>query len=194
LIQILAHNIRDWADGKHRITDDAPYGGGPGMVMKAEPIIHAIEAFQTPESRVLVMTPQGRRFTQADARRLAAERHLILVCGHYEGLDHRVIEITKAEELSIGDYVLTNGAIAAAVVTDAVSRLIPGVLGDEHSATEESFSGAGLEAPQYTRPVEIRGHRVPDVLISGDHGAIALWRRAQGRLRTSENRPDLIGE
>lgn len=192
-VDIRIHNLRDWATDKHRTTDDMPFGGGQGMVMKAEPIFAAVEQLRTEKCRVLLLTPQGAVFRQAMAQRLAAETHLILICGHYEGVDHRVVEALVDEEVSIGDYVLTNGALAAAVVADAVVRLLPGVLGDDRSAVEESFSHGRLEAPHYTRPAEFRGLRVPDVLLGGNHAAIAKWREAEGLARTRQNRPDLLG-
>lgn len=192
LATIRAHNLRHWTTDKHRTTDDMPYGGGQGMVLKCEPIFAAIEELRTPESRVIYLSPAGRRFDQRAAEEYARCAHLILLCGHYEGVDERVIEALVDEELSIGDYVLTNGAIAAAVVTDAVVRLIPGVLGDEQSAADDSFTSGLLEFPHYTRPVEFQGMRVPDVLMSGNHGAIAKWRREQALAKTMRVRPDLL--
>ncbi len=193
LVQVRIHNLRDWATSKHKNTDDMPFGGGQGMVMKPEPIFAAVDQLRRPGSRVILMTPQGAVFGQGVAARLALESHLVLICGHYEGVDHRVVDALVDDEISIGDYVLTNGAIAAAVVADAVIRLIPGVLGDENSAVQESFSGAGLlEAPHYTRPAEFRGLRVPEVLLSGNHAAIAKWREVEARERTRRNRPDLL--
>jgi len=195
------HNIRDWATDKHRSVDDAPFGGGPGMVMRPEPVFAAVEEVTEKASnaelgqpKVILMSPAGRLFDQKLARELSSEQHLAIICGHYEGIDHRVVEHLVDEEVSIGDYVLTNGAIAAVIVIDAVVRLLPGVLGDEQSAYDDSFSraGAGLEAPQYTRPAEFRGWKVPDVLLSGNHGAISQWRLDQARLRTAQNRPDLL--
>ena len=245
LVSIHSHNLRDWAKDKHRITDDAPYGGSQGMVMKCEPFFEAVEAIRqipmttkaapassipipaireireirgqpdapgasrddpsfssldseskvtaSPSARVVLMSPAGRRFDQ----RIAAEysvpgSHLILLCGHYEGIDQRVIDHLVDDEISIGDYVLTNGALAAAVFTDAVVRLLPGVLGDAFSAPDDSFSSGLLEFPQYTRPVEYRGWRVPDVLLSGNHGAIAAWRRERALEKTRRVRPDLL--
>ena len=193
LLELHAHDLRAHGKGKYRQVDDEPYGGGPGMVMKPEPYFEIVEALRQPHSRVLLMTPQGRRFDQSAAARLAASPHLILLCGHYEGVDHRVVEQLVDEELSIGDYVLTNGALAAAVVVDAVVRLIPEVLGHSQSALEESFSTAQLDWPQYTRPLEYRGQRVPDILLSGHHAAVAQWRRQRAAERTRENRPDLLG-
>lgn len=194
--QIRVHSLRDWAVGKHRITDDAPYGGGQGMVMKPEPIFDAVDALRQGETHVILLSPQGALFNQPRAAALARRPHLILICGHYEGVDHRVSESLADEEISIGDYVLTNGAIAAAVVADAVVRLLPGVLGDERSAAEDTFSeahGGWLEGPQYTRPAEYRGMSVPPMLLSGNHAAIAAWRREQARQRTRADRPDLLG-
>ena len=191
-LDLRIHNIRDWTTDKHRIVDDAPFGGGQGMVMKPEPIFAAVESLRTSDSTVVLMTPQGRRFAQTIAQEFSAKPHLIIVCGHYEGMDHRVTEHLAEIEISIGDYVLTNGAIAAVVVVDAVVRLLPGVLGDEQSAADDSFSRGLLEAPQYTRPAEFRGWKVPDVLLSGNHAEIAAWREREARRRTQENRPDLL--
>ena len=192
LATIRVHNIRDWATSKHLMTDDAPYGGSQGMVMKCEPIFAAVEALRTPESKVILMSPGGRRFEQGIAAAYACDAHLIILCGHYEGVDQRVIDHLVDDELSIGDYVLTNGAIAALVVTDAIVRLIPGVLGDDASAADDSFSSGLLEFPQYTRPVEFRGWRVPDILLSGHHAEIAKWRRQMALEKTRKNRPDLL--
>lgn len=185
-------DLRQFTHDAHRSTDDRPYGGGPGMVMKPEPFFEAVETIRRDESRVILMTPQGRRFDQAIARELQAQSHLIFLCGNYEGFDERVRQALATDELSVGDYVLTNGALPAAVVIDAVVRLIPGVLGDAGSTEEESFAEGLLEYPQYTRPAEYRGMRVPEVLVSGNHGEISAWRRAQARARTAERRPDLI--
>jgi tRNA (guanine37-N1)-methyltransferase len=184
-------NPRDFASDPHRSTDDRPYGGGPGMVMKPEPLAAAIESVKSPGSRVIYLSPQGVPFRQQTAVRLAGETHLIFVCGHYEGVDERVIELLVDEEISIGDYVLTNGALAAAVVIDAAVRLLPGVLGGEGAAEQDSFSAGRLDCPHYTRPEEFRGLRVPPVLLSGDHAAIAAWRAAEGEMRTRTRRPDL---
>ena len=192
LVEIHSHNLRDWATDKHRTTDDTPYGGSQGMVMKCEPIFAAVEALRRGDSRVVLMTPAGRRFDQKLAVGYSAAPHLIVLCGHYEGLDQRVIEQLVDDEISIGDYVLTNGAIAAVVFIDALVRLIPGVLGDENSAPDDSFSSGLLEFPHYTRPVEFRGWRVPEVLLSGNHGAIAKWRREQALAKTRRVRPDLL--
>jgi tRNA (guanine37-N1)-methyltransferase len=192
LIQIRSLNIRDWTTDKHHVTDEPPYGGGPGMVMKPEPIFAAVESLRTERSHVILMEPGGRRFTQAVAAELSRKEHLIFVCGHYEGIDHRVAEHLADDEISIGDYVLSNGAIAATVVVDAVARLIPGVLGDGDSAVDESFSSGLLEHPHYTRPQEFRGWSVPEILLSGHHRAIREWREEQARQKTRERRPDLM--
>ncbi|MEN7973804.1 MAG: tRNA (guanosine(37)-N1)-methyltransferase TrmD [Verrucomicrobiota bacterium] len=195
LVEFNVLNLRDFTTDKHNKTDDRPFGGGPGMVMKAEPMFAAVESLRTPESRVVLMTPQGKAFHQTDARRLADEcNHLIFICGHYEGVDERIREALVDEEISIGDYVLTNGVLSAAVVIDAVARLRPGVLGGGEIATEdESFSSGLLEYPQYTRPPEFQGMKVPEILFSGDHGKIADWRRKQALKRTAERRSDLLG-
>ena len=191
LVEIHSHNLRDWATDKHRTTDDAPYGGGQGMVMKCEPIFAAVEELRTPAARVVFLSPSGRPLTHALAAEYSYFPHLILLCGHYEGIDQRVIELLVDEEISIGDYVLTNGAIAALILVDCVVRLIPGVLGHAESAVDESFSTGLLEGPQYTRPVEFRGARVPEILLSGNHAAIANWRKAQALAKTRRVRPDL---
>ena len=186
-------NLRDFARDARGTADDRPYGGGPGMVMKPELLFEAVEEVRSPGARVILMTPQGRKFVQQDARQLAAERHLVLVCGHYEGVDERVRDALVTDEISIGDYVLTNGTLPAAVVVDAVVRLLPGVLGGGAEATEsESFTDGRLEFPQYTRPTEFRGMRVPEVLLGGDHAAVAEWRRRQSLDRTAKRRPDLL--
>jgi tRNA (guanine37-N1)-methyltransferase len=173
------------------VTDEPPYGGGAGMVLKVEPIAAALDELRGPQSRVILLSAQGKRFDQSAARRLSAEKHLIMISGHYEGVDQRVADHLVDEEISLGDYVLTNGTLAALVVTDAVVRLLPGVLGDEQSAVDESFSHGLLEYPHYTRPAEFRGWTVPDVLLSGHHAAIEAWRREQARERTQQRRPDL---
>jgi tRNA (guanine37-N1)-methyltransferase len=210
------HNLRNWTNDKHHVVDDAPFGGGQGMVMKPEPIFAAVEELrggsrrtsntehrtsnaqpsriENRESKVILMSPAGRRFDQSLATELSHESHLIIVCGHYEGIDHRVVEHLIDEEISIGDYVLTIGAIASVVLVDAIVRLIPGVLGDEQSAHDDSFREGLLEAPQYTRPSEFRGWKVPEILLSGNHGEIAAWRKEQSRQRTKANRPDLLRE
>jgi tRNA (guanine37-N1)-methyltransferase len=185
-------NLRDFTEDKHRTTDERPFGGGPGMVMKPEPIFKAVESVRTETSRVILMCPQGKPFTQRRAQELSREGHLIFVCGHYEGVDERIREALVDEEISIGDYVLTNGVLPAAVVIDAVVRLIPGVLGGEGAAEQESFSEPLLEYPQYTRPPEFRGMKVPEELLTGNHAAIAAWRRKQSEKRTSARRPDLL--
>jgi tRNA (guanine37-N1)-methyltransferase len=193
LLTLRVHDLRDQGIGKHRQVDDQPFGGGPGMVLKPEPFFAALEPLRTSKSRVLLLTPQGRPFHQRDAERLSREEHLIFLCGHYEGVDQRIVESCVDEELSIGDYVLTNGAIAAAVVIDAVVRLLPGVLGDDESAIQESFGASGmLDHPHYTRPAEWREMKVPEILLSGDHAKIIAWRAEQARERTRQNRPDLL--
>jgi tRNA (guanine37-N1)-methyltransferase len=191
LAEIRMRNLRDWAPGKHRVTDEPPYGGGAGMVLKVEPIANALDDLRGPDSRVILLSAQGARFDQAAARRLSGEKHLIMLSGHYEGVDQRVADHLVDEEISLGDYVLTNGTLSALVVADAVVRLLPGVLGDEQSAVDESFSHGLLEYPHYTRPAEFRGWKVPDVLLSGNHAAIEAWRREQARERTRQRRPDL---
>jgi tRNA (guanine37-N1)-methyltransferase len=199
IVDLRIHNLRDWTTDKHRIVDDAPFGGGQGMVMKPEPIFAAVEdlrgqpsTINNQRSTAVLMSPAGRRFDQQMAADLSKESHLIVICGHYEGVDHRVIEHLVNLEISIGDYVLTNGAIAAVVLVDAIVRLLPGVLGHEHSAIDDSFSAGLLEGPQYTRPAEFRGWKVPEVLLSGNHAEIAKWRKEEARKRTKQNRPDLL--
>ena len=214
IIDLRILNLRDWTTDKHHIVDDAPFGGGQGMVMKPEPIFAAVEelcgakektaniqrpALEVQQSKiengkpkVIVMSPAGRRFDQQMATELSRESHLVIICGHYEGVDHRVIEHLVDLEISIGDYVLTNGAIAAVVFVDAIVRLLPGVLGHEQSAADDSFKDGLLEAPQYTRPAEFRGWKVPQVLVSGNHAEIAKWREEQAMKRTRENRSDLL--
>ena len=192
IVDLRIHNLRDWATDKHRIVDDAPFGGGQGMVMKPEPIFAAVEQLKTQKSKIILMSPGGRRLDQKLATELSPESHLIVICGHYEGVDQRVIEHLVDLEISIGDYVLTNGAIAAVVLVDAVVRLLPGVLGHEHSAADDSFSAGILEGPQYTRPAEFRGWKVPEVLLSGNHAEIAKWQKEQALKRTKQNRPDLL--
>ncbi len=190
-LDIRVHNIRDWADDKHRITDDRPFGGGAGMVMKPEPLFRAIEAVQSPDAQRIYLCPDGERLNTAMARELAAVPHLVLLSGHYEGIDQRVRDRMIDREVSIGDYVLTNGTIAAAVLVDVISRYVPGVLGEEKSLTQDSFHDSVLSFPQYTRPVEYAGQRVPDVLLSGNHQEIERWRRAQQADKTRRRRPDL---
>jgi tRNA (guanine37-N1)-methyltransferase len=196
IIQIRTINIRDFSLDKHQVVDDSPYGGGQGMVMKVEPIARAIESVksQNPSVRTIYLTPQGKPFSQDLARKLSTQPHLILLCGRYEGVDERVRELFIDEEISIGDYVLTGGELAAMVLIDAVSRLIPGVLGSDRSAEEDSFFNFLLEYPQYTRPFDFRGRCVPEVLLSGNHSAIALWRRKEALKRTSLKRPDLLAK
>lgn len=194
LIEVRAHDLRDWTHDRHRTTDDAPYGGGPGLVMKPEPVFEAVEAVQAMEDEpgtVVFLTPAGRPFTQALARELSAHGRLVFVCGRYEGFDERVMTLAD-EQVSLGDYVLTGGELAAMVVVDAVARLLPGVLGDDESSVEESFSEGLLEYPQFTRPASYRGMDVPEVLRSGDHGRIAAWRRAEAVRKTARLRPDLL--
>ena len=193
-LALAVHQLRDYAHDRHKTVDDRPFGGGPGMLFKPEPVFEAVEKLGGERTRVILLSPAGRKFDQAMARELAGEEHLLLVCGSYEGFDERIRESLADDELSIGDYVLTNGALPAMVVIDAVTRLLPGVLGDDESARDESFSpgGPGLEYPHYTRPAEFRGMKVPDVLLSGNHAEIAKWRAGQARLRTKARRPDLL--
>ncbi len=194
LISVGVHDIRDQGIGKHRVVDDTPYGGGSGMVMRVDVVDAAISALRSPRCRVLLMDAAGERFTQATARRLSTCEHLILVCGHYEGIDGRVREHLIDEALCVGDYVLTGGELPAMTVVDAVARLVPGVLGNPESIIEESFSSGRLEAPPYTRPRTYRGWEVPAVLLSGHHAKIAAWRAAQGEALTAAVRPDLLEE
>jgi tRNA (guanine37-N1)-methyltransferase len=190
LVDLQIRNLRDWTHDRHKTVDDRPFGGGPGMVLKPEPIFEAVEALAGATTRVLMMAPTGRPFTQAIAHELATQEHLLFLCGSYEGFDERVRTLVQ-DEISIGDYVLTNGGLPAMVVIDAVTRLLPGVLGDADSAQDESFSDGLLEYPHYTRPAEFRGMKVPEVLMSGNHAEIEKWRREQARQRTRERRPDL---
>ena len=196
IVELSIHNLRDWTTDKHHVVDDAPFGGGQGMVMKPEPIFAAVEDLKKQRlnraPKVILMSPGGRRLEQKMAQQLSQEAHLIIVSGHYEGVDHRVIEHLIDLEISIGDYVLTNGGIAAVVLVDSIVRLLPGALGHEQSAGDDSFSNGLLEAPQYTRPADFRGWKVPDVLLSGNHSAIAKWRKEQAIKRTRQNRPDLF--
>jgi tRNA (guanine37-N1)-methyltransferase len=185
-------DLRDYTESRHRVADDYPFGGGGGMVLKPEPLFAAVDALRGPDSRVVLLCPQGPTFGQAAAGRLARREHLILLCGHYEGVDERVREHLVDEELSIGDYVLTGGELPALVVMDAVVRLLPGVLGDPAGPANDSFAGGRLDYPQYTRPAEFRGLAVPDVLLSGDHQRIARWRRREALRRTLARRPDLL--
>jgi tRNA (guanine37-N1)-methyltransferase len=192
LLEINLHNIRNWATSKHMNTDDRPFGGGAGMLMKPEPLFASIEAVKSPGCQVIYLCPDGELLSQKMCAELATAQHIVLVSGHYEGIDQRVRDVLVTKEVSIGDYVLTNGTIAAAVLIDAVSRYVPGVLGEEKSLTQDSFTGNLLSFPQYTRPVEFNGMRVPDVLLSGNHAEIEKWRMAQRLERTRLRRPDLL--
>jgi len=192
LLDLRVHNLRDWTHDRHKTVDDRPFGGGAGMVMKPEPLYEAVEALGGEGAHVILLGPAGRPFTQAIAREVAQRQHVVLICGSYEGVDERVREGLVDDELSIGDYVLTNGGLPAMVVIDAVTRLLPRALGDEQSAADESFSHGLLEYPHYTRPAEFRGMKVPEVLLSGHHAEIEKWRAAQARRRTAERRPDLL--
>jgi tRNA (guanine37-N1)-methyltransferase len=192
LLDLKIHNLRDWTHDRHKTVDDKPFGGGPGMLLKVEPLFEAIESLSREKEKVILLSPSGRKFTQQIARELSQEKDLLLVCGSYEGFDERVREALADDELSIGDYVLTNGALPAMVVIDAVARLLPGVLGADESSHDESFSAGLLEYPQYTRPAEFHGMKVPEVLLSGNHAKIEKWRREQAKLRTEKQRPDLL--
>jgi len=192
LLELQIYNLRDFTHDRHQTVDDRPFGGGPGMVLKPEPIFEAVEKLAEAQTRVVLTAPTGRPFTQAIARELAGYAHLLFICGSYEGVDERVREALVHDELSIGDYVLTNGGLAAMVVIDAVTRLLPGALGDEESAQQESFSHGLLEYPHYTRPAEFRGMKVPEVLLSGHHAEIEKWRAEQAKTRTKARRPDLL--
>jgi tRNA (guanine37-N1)-methyltransferase len=192
LVDVEVHDIRDHATDRHRQVDDESFGGGPGMVMKAEPVVRAVESLGPGPKRVLLLSPAGRRLDQALVRELAGEPWLVLVCGRYEGVDERVVEVLEAEEVSIGDYVLSGGELPALVVLEAVTRLVPGVVGREESVARESFEDGLLDHPHYTRPQEFRGMRVPDVLVSGDHARIEEWRRRAAEEKTRKNRPDLL--
>jgi len=192
LLDLRIHNLRDYAHDRHKTVDDRPFGGGPGMLLKPEPIFEAVEALARENTRVILLSPAGRQFNQSIARELAGMDDLLLITGHYEGFDERIRQELADDELSIGDYVLTNGALPAMVIIDTVARLLPGVLGDDQSAHEESFSAGLLEYPQYTRPAEFRGMKVPEVLLSGNHAEIARWRAEQSRNVTEQRRPDLL--
>ncbi len=194
LVDVQLHNIRDWTTDKHHVCDDMPYGGGGGMVMKAEPIFKAVESVlgAPPACPLILLDPQGRVFTQSVAQELSQHPHLALLCGRYEGIDERVRQHLVTDEISIGDYVLSGGELPAMVLIDAITRLLPGALGDPEGAWDDSHATGLLEYPHYTRPVEFRGWRVPDILLSGDHARIARWRREQALLRTRERRPDLL--
>lgn len=191
LVGVGVHNLREHGLGKHRDVDDEPYGGGPGMVMRPEPIFEAVESIRTPTSHIVLMSPRGTTLNHAVVERLASMDHIVLICGRFEGVDERVAEHLADEEISIGDYVLAGGELAALVVIEAVSRMVPGVLGNQASLDAESHRSGTLEYPQYTRPAEFRGHKVPDVLLSGDHGRIARWREERASEATSTRRPDL---
>ena len=192
LLDLRVHQLRDYAHDRHRTVDDRPFGGGPGMLLKPEPIFEAVEALANQNTHIILLSPGGRPFSQPIAHELAQKPELLLISGHYEGFDERVRQRLAHDELSIGDYVLTNGSLPAMVIIDAVTRLLPGVLGDSESMQDESFSQGLLEYPQYTRPAEFRGMKVPEVLLSGNHAQIARWRSEQAQQRTSERRPDLV--
>ncbi len=191
-LTVQAHDLRSWTKDRHRSTDDAPYGGGPGMVMKVEPLVEAVEALATGAHRLVLLSPRGVPLDQSKIQELSEEEHLILVAGRYEGVDQRFVELTSAEEISIGDYVLSGGEIPAMVVIDAVARLLPGAISDPKSAEEDSFSRGVLDYPHYTRPAEFRGSRVPEVLLSGDHAAVREWRESRALEDTRSRRPELI--
>jgi tRNA (guanine37-N1)-methyltransferase len=192
LADLRAADLRDWTSDRHRTVDDTPYGGGPGMVMKIEPIDLALADLRSPKSKTILLSPQGRKFSDAIARELAREEELILLSGHYEGIDQRVADHLVDEEISIGDYVLTSGVLPALVVTDAVVRLIPGVLGDADSAAQDSFAAGILDHPHYTRPADYKGWKVPEILLGGNHAAIDKWRREAALEATRQRRPDLL--
>jgi tRNA (guanine37-N1)-methyltransferase len=199
LVDVQLHNIRDWAEGKHKQVDDRPFGGGPGMVLMPKPVVECVEAVQAaaePVGKVLLLSPQGKRLTQRTVEELSQQPRLLLLCGRYEGFDERIKQLLQPEELSVGDFVLNGGEVAAMIVIDSVIRLVPGVLGDEQSCVDDSFSSGnrGLEYEQYTRPREFRGLSVPEVLLSGDHGAIARWRSERSRERTKSRRADLLDD
>ncbi|QXD24541.1 tRNA (guanosine(37)-N1)-methyltransferase TrmD [Opitutia bacterium ISCC 51] len=192
LLSVNVHDIRKWAEGKHKVTDDRPFGGGAGMVMKPEPLFGVIESVKREETQVIYMAPDGEKLTQPLAKELSQAKHLVFLSGHYEGIDQRVRDCLVDREVSIGDYVITNGTIAACVVIDALARYIPGVLGEEKSLTQDSFTASLLTFPQFTRPAEFRGMRVPEVLLSGNHAEIDAWRLAQRKENTKSKRPDII--
>lgn len=197
LLDVKVHDLREHTTDRHRTVDDVPYGGGPGMVMKPEPLFKAVEAIRTHRGTpgaVVLLSPQGRRFTQAEAARLGSLAHVVLLCGRYEGMDERVRELVATEELSIGDYVLSGGELPALVIVDAVSRLVPGVVGDAQSVEGDSFSRGLLDYPHYTRPAEFAGRQVPEVLLSGHHAEVRKWRRREALERTLERRPDLLAD
>ncbi len=197
LVDVRLHNLRDWTRGKHHQVDDRPFGGGPGMVIKVEPVVEAVEAVQSRSpspARVVLLSPQGRTLSQVVVEQLSRQQRLILLCGRYEGFDQRIVDILQPDEISIGDFVVNGGEVAAMVLIDAVMRLVPGVLGDEQSSVDDSFSSGNrlLECAQYTRPREYRGLCVPEILLSGDHEAIARWRKEQSYQRTQQRRADLL--
>ncbi len=192
LLEVKVHNLRDWSTDKHHTTDDPPFGGGAGMVLRCEPVFAAIEQLQTPGCRRIYLTPDGTPLSPALALELSQQQHLVMLSGHYEGIDQRILEKVIDQEISIGDYVLTNGTLAAAVVIDALARFIPGVLGEEKSLTTESFTSKLLDFPQFTRPAVYRDMSVPEVLLSGNHGEIEKWRHAQQLKKTQQVRPDLL--
>jgi tRNA (guanine37-N1)-methyltransferase len=192
LLDLRVHHLRDWTHDRHKTVDDKPFGGGAGMLLKPEPIFEAVESLAGEPTHVILTAPTGRPFTQAVARELAAKEHLLFICPSYEGVDERVNEALVDDELSIGDYVLTNGGLPAMVMIDTVTRLLPGALGDDESARDESFSHGLLEYPHYTRPAEYRGMKVPEILLSGHHAEIEKWRAEQARQRTAQRRPDLL--
>jgi tRNA (guanine37-N1)-methyltransferase len=194
LLDLQVHNLRDWTHDRHKTVDDRPFGGGAGMVMKPEPIFEAVENLAGENTHVVLLAPTGRPFSQLIARDLSRRKHVLFICGSYEGVDERVREALVDDELSIGDYVLTNGGLPAMVIIDAVTRLLPGALGDDESARDESFSYGLLEYPHYTRPAEFRGMKVPEVLLSGHHAEIEKWQAEKARQRTAERRPDLLEE
>lgn len=190
-VDIRVHNLRDWTDDKHRKVDDKPFGGGPGMVIKPQPLFDAVSALKRGASRVVLMTPQGKTLTQSVAKKISGYKHIIIVCGHYEGIDERFRRKLVTDEISLGDFVLTGGEIPAMALVDSLVRLVPGVVGDRDSLEFESFASGLLEYPQYTRPAEFRGLRVPGVLLSGDHNKIDVWRREMAMKRTRSRRPDM---
>ncbi|MCF7764644.1 MAG: tRNA (guanosine(37)-N1)-methyltransferase TrmD [Verrucomicrobia bacterium] len=192
LLELSIHNLRDYTHDRHRTVDDKPFGGGPGMLLKPEPVFEAVEALANEQTRVILLSPAGRPLNQGLVRELSGYQDLLLVCGSYEGFDERIRETLADDEISVGDYVLTNGALPAMILIDAVTRLLPGVLGDDESACDESFSFGLLEYPQYTRPADFRGMKVPEVLLSGHHAEIVKWRLEQARQRTAQRRPDLL--
>lgn len=190
-VDIRVHNLRDWTDDKHRKVDDKPFGGGPGMVIKPQPLFDAVDGLRKKSSRVILMTPQGKRLDQKIAKKLVRHKHLIIVCGHYEGVDERFREKRVTDEISLGDFVLTGGEIPAMALVDCIVRLVPGVVGDKDSLEFESFSSGLLEYPQYTRPADFRGLKVPRILLSGDHDKIDIWRKESAIKRTKAKRPDM---